>query len=398
MITIKLSLSFLMFKFITVALILILYGAEIDIFIPSFPELQKVFDLTPFLVQQTLSVNLIAYCVFCLITGVLGDRFNRRTLILTSLTVFLIGSLCCIFATSFNMLLCGRLLQGIGIAAPSSLAWVVLIDEYPRDKQAGVMGIVNGIMTLAVAIAPVVGCYVNLFFNWRANFAIIGLLSVLCLITSFFIIPSKPGNDAVSISFNAYWPLLRHRKLMSMIFGVCLINAPYWVFVGMAPILYMEAMGVSLQHFGLYQGSLSVLFGAVSLLSPKLLEHFGHKNCFNFGKWICFISGLLIIVIGLLKINNPLVITCVLLLFSLGAVFPMNILYPISLEVIANSKAKAAALTQALRLVITASLLEVVSYFYQDNFMSLSVGMFVCLMGGVYLIGHHSKEVLAVAR
>jgi DHA1 family bicyclomycin/chloramphenicol resistance-like MFS transporter len=381
-----------MFKYITVLLILILYAVEVDIFIPSFPELQQVFNLTPFLVQQTLSINLIAYCVFCLITGVLGDRFNRRTIILTSLSVFLIGSICCVFAHHFGMLLFGRLLQGIGIAAPSTLAWVVLFDAYPKEKQAGVMGTLNGSMTLAMVLAPVVGSYVNLYFNWRANFTIILMLSILCLITSFLAIPSKPGNPSVSTAFNAYWPLLRSRKLMTMILGICLIIVPYWVFIGMAPILYMESMSVSLQHFGLYQGSLSIPFGMISVLSPMLLKRFGHKNCFNFGKWVCFVSAILIIGLGMLKIDNPMMITAVLLLFSLGAVFPINILYPISLELIDNSKAKTAALLQAMRLMLTAVMLELVSYFYRDNFMSLAVAMFGCLMVSFVLIRNQSDK------
>ncbi len=375
-----------MFKFITVALMLILYGSEIDIFIPSFPELQQVFNLTPFLVQQTISINLIAYCVFCLITGALGDHFNRRHIILASLGVFLVGSLCCVFATSFSMLIVGRLLQGVGIAAPSTLAWVVLVDEYPTNKQAGVIGTVNGIMTLAVAIAPVIGSYVNLYFNWRANFLIIGVICVLCLITSYFFIPNKPGNKHVSIAFKSYVPLLRSRKWLTMAFAICLVNAPYWVFVGMAPILYMEAMGVSLEHFGLYIGINSLVFGITSILSPRILNRFGHQHCFIFGKWLCFISALLLLGMGLFQISDPILITLALLVFAVGAVFPVNILYPISMEVIPHSKAKSTALVQAMRLVITAGTLELVSYFYSGNFLSTSIAMFSCLMVAFVLI------------
>ncbi len=382
-----------MFKFITVALMLILYGAEVDIFIPSFPELQQVFDLTPFMVQQTLSINLIAYCAFCLITGALGDRFNRRTIILISLIVFLVGSLFCVLATSFNMLLVGRLLQGIGIAAPSTLAWVVLIDEYPLNKQASVLGTLNGIMTLTLTIAPLIGSYINLYFNWRANFFAITVLAVVCLITSVMAIPSKPGNKSVSIAFNAYNPLLKSRQLMSMVFGICLINAPYWMFVGMAPILYMEAMGVPLEHFGFYLGVNSLLFGTISIFSPGILNRFGHQFCFNLGKWLCFTSAILILAIGLLKINNPLIVTAAVLVFSAGAVFPVNILYPISMELLPNTKSRTAALIQAMRLVITALMLELVSYFYSGNFASTAIAMFCSLMVAGLLIQKHANKI-----
>jgi len=42
--------------FITVIIIEILAGAEIDIFVPSFPELQRVFGLSPFMVELTLGL------------------------------------------------------------------------------------------------------------------------------------------------------------------------------------------------------------------------------------------------------------------------------------------------------------------------------------------------------
>jgi DHA1 family bicyclomycin/chloramphenicol resistance-like MFS transporter len=47
--------------FFTVLVISLLCGAEVDLFIPSFPEIRKVFELSPFQVQLTLSANFLAY-------------------------------------------------------------------------------------------------------------------------------------------------------------------------------------------------------------------------------------------------------------------------------------------------------------------------------------------------
>jgi DHA1 family bicyclomycin/chloramphenicol resistance-like MFS transporter len=95
-------------KFLAVILMCILGGAEVDLFIPSFPELQKVFNLSPFMVELTLGINLAAHCVTSLIVGSLGDRYGRKVIILLGLIIFNMGSGFCIFATEYWHLILGR--------------------------------------------------------------------------------------------------------------------------------------------------------------------------------------------------------------------------------------------------------------------------------------------------
>lgn len=369
-----------MFRFIAILIIEILCGTEIDLFIPSFPELQQVFGLSPFLVQLTLSVNFIAFCICGLFAGALGDRYNRRHVILGSLVLFLLGSIFCVSANHFYLLILGRLLQGIGIAGPSILAYVVLADEYPIEKQPALIGALNGITTLAMAFAPVVGSYVNLYFNWRANFFILLGLGVISFISSYFAIPNRKGDTAVILSPKAYLPLINSAKLRSYVLATNFLIVAWWTFIGMASILYMEDLGVSLKHFGFYQGVIALVFSVISILSPWIFNLFGQKNCFYVGKWMCFLSAIVILIIGLLRVSNPLVITTAVVLFSVGIVFPFNILYPHALEVIENTKGRTAALIQSSRLLMTALLLELVSYYYHGQFLPIALAMFVTIM------------------
>src|SRR5262245_57599395 len=136
-----------MFKLITILFIQILCGMEMDLFIPSFPELQKVFDLSPAMVQMTISTNFIAFCICSLFAGNLGDKFNRRIILLLGLCIFVIGSIFCVTAFNYSLLIVGRILQGIGISAPAILSFPVLLEDYSKEKQPGVMGIINGVKT-----------------------------------------------------------------------------------------------------------------------------------------------------------------------------------------------------------------------------------------------------------
>lgn len=168
-------------KFITVILIQVLSGIEVDLFIPSFPQLQENFNLTTNQVQLTLSLNFIAYCISCLFAGALGDRYNRRRVLLLGLIVFVIGSLLCVLAANFSTLLVGRVLQGAGIAAPCILSLPVVLETCTLEKQASSMGYINAARTLAMALAPLIGSLISFHFDWHANFfnvAWVGMLIV----------------------------------------------------------------------------------------------------------------------------------------------------------------------------------------------------------------------------
>src|ERR1700730_5641483 len=102
---------------VTVILMDLLTGMEFDLFVPSFPELQSQFSLSPFLVEALLSVNFVGYCLSLFCVGGLADRYGRKPIILLGLITFILGSLLCLWVGSYPFLLAGRFLQGIGRAA-----------------------------------------------------------------------------------------------------------------------------------------------------------------------------------------------------------------------------------------------------------------------------------------
>lgn len=374
-----------MYKFITVLFIQILCGMEMDLFIPSLPELQSVFQVSPAIVQTTLSINFTAFCICSLFAGSLGDKYNRRHILLMGLGLFVLGSIVCVFAPTFTVLILGRLLQGIGISAPAILSFPVLLEEYSETKQAGVMGIINGAKTLAMAVAPVIGSLVNLYFNWRGNFSVLLGLGIACLITSYFAIPSRIGDKTISLSLKSYLPLLRSRQYLILILGISLLTSANWMFMGMAPILYIEDLGVPLNHFGYYQGALSLTFTVVCILSPVIYHRYNQRKCLLFGLSVSAFSLLLILLMMVFKVHTALFITAAMIVLSIGIVFPINILYPGSLTVVHNTKGRSAGLGQAIVLILTALWVEMASYFYNHEFTPIGSVMIISLFFGIVL-------------
>ena len=382
--------------FFTVLLIIILGGAEVDLFIPSFPELIRAFNLSPALVQLTLSVNFLSYCISSLFVGNMGDRYGRRPVILWGLAIFIIGSICCVWAQSFAVLVLGRFLQGVGMAGPAVLGYVVIADITPTEKQPGLLGLLNGVITLAMAFAPVVGSYINIYCGWQGNFRVLLGLGVLCLCLGCVVIPNTTQpNRNVSLSLKEYFPLLKSWEFMRLLIIMCILVSGYWVFIGMGPILYMADMKVSIQHFGFYQGAMAAAYSIVSVLSPILLKRVSHTMCLTIGMWALTALAVILLGVSLTVDDSPWIITLVMSLYVLPFVFPINILYPKSLDVLPNSKGRAAAMINFGRLAFSATGVQCVSYVYTGTFMPIAVFIFICTLVAFLITRYAVKHSLA---
>ncbi len=363
--------------FITVAFIEFLAGMEVDIFIPSYPKLQQLFNLSPAKVQLCLSLNFLTYCIGSLYAGPFGDRYGLRKVILSGLVIFVIGSIACCFATDFTYILVGRILQGFGMAGPAALGYVIIAERYPIEKQASIFGTLNGFTNIAVAIAPVIGSYVTIYAGWRGNFMALLVLALISMGFCLFVVPKDTyKNSSVSLSLKAYQPFLKSKIFRNYLVILCVYNFTYWAFIGMGSILYIEGFDVSLAHFGYYQGAIAGSFGIMSFLSPKLLTKFGHQKCFKAAVILITIIATLIGVVAVSDIRSPLLITVLMCLLSMPVVFPVNILYPLSLDIIPGAKSRASALTNVARLVGSAICIESVSYVYDGRFLHLGLLIF----------------------
>jgi len=374
---------------------MILTGAEVDLFVPSFPELQRVFGLTPFMVELTLGVNLVAHCIAALIAGTLGDKYGRKPVMLAGLLVFIVGSLCCVFAQDYSTLLFGRFLQGVGISGPTVLVYVLILDNYSTEKTQSLLGVVHGVVTIAMAMAPVVGSYVSLFFNWRGNFVVLLILGVITFITTLlFITDKKAKQHHIRISIKEYLPIFNSSKALLYIICLCFAMQSYWVFIAMSPIIFMEGLGVSLQDFGLYQGSVASVFAIGSLTSGYFLKKFGQSKCFIASIYSIAFFFIAILMLMIFNVRDPLIITIVMFFEAAGMVIPINILWPLALDAVSDAKGRMGALLVSSRLIITAITVEAASFFYNGGFFATGMVIALTLMISVVtcyiLIKKHS--------
>lgn len=369
--------------FLTVILMDILTGMEFDLFVPSFPELTNYFHVTPFWLEMSLSVNFIGYCISLFIAGELADRYGRKPVIVSGLLLFIIGSLFCLTTQSYFIFLSGRFLQGLGIAAPAILSFLIIADLYSVKKQQFLMAMLNASLNTAAGFAPVIGSYITHYFHWTGNFiTLLSLGLVVALMTLFFVPHVKLPVLKKTILWRDYAAIFQSRTLVLLIVYFMLTFVPYWIFVGISPLLYMTDLGVSLHHFGFYQGSLALVFAFGSLLFGFIVHRFNHKKLLRVANWIHILSLMTLLYVTFWNNHNPLFITLAFMPFVIGQIMPGNILYPLYLNQMPEAKGRLTALIQGGRLVFASIGLQAAGFFYDHSFHAVGVLVsFFVLMG-----------------
>ena len=359
---------------VTVVLMDILVGMEFDLFVPSFSELQNQFNLSPFWVEALLSINFIGFCPSLFIVGKLADRYGRKPILLLGIMIFIIGTSFCLWASFYPFLLVGRFLQGVGVASPMILSFLIIADNYTVKKQQYLMAILNGVMNISAGIAPVLGSYITLYFHWQGNFRVLLLLAFITLAMTMLFIPNRtPSEQTNTISLGGYSSIFRSKPLILLIVHFICLFAPYWVFVGMTPLLYMGALGVSLSQFGYYQGSMALIFAFGSIGYGLIINKYDRKKMLHISNLILIISFVMIILLSFLDSRNPLFITLAFILFCIGQIVPTIILYPLCLNLIPQAKGRVSATIQGGRFIFSGLSLQLGGYCYVGSFQNIGI-------------------------
>ncbi|MCX7123224.1 MAG: MFS transporter [Gammaproteobacteria bacterium] len=312
---------------------------------------------------------------------------GRKPIILLGLGIFVVGSLLCVSAPVYSCLLVGRFLQGIGIAAPAILSFLIIADAYAMKKQQFLFAILNGSMNMAAAASPVIGSYIAFYFQWRGNFALLLILGLLVLGVSVFFVPKyKFPEHKETISLRGYVPLFKSKPLMLLMTNIILMIIPYWIFVGMSPLLYMKNLGVSLRHFGYYQGVFALVFGLGSIFFGLMMHRYTQKKILHVSGLLYIFSFITLMIVTFWGNHNPFLITLAFLPFVISQIMPSTQLYPLCLNFMPQAKAKVSAMIQGGRLIFTALSLQIASCFYEGSFHN--IGIIICAVIFMAIVTH----------
>jgi EmrB/QacA subfamily drug resistance transporter len=145
----------------------------------ALPSIHNDFGASVQALEWTVNAYVLTYGVLLLTGAALGDRFGRRRMFVTGISLFTAASAGAALAPGADLLITARAIQGAGAAIVTPLTLTLLAGAFPPEKRGVALGVWSGISGVAVAIGPLVGGAVIELASWHWIFWInvpIGLL------------------------------------------------------------------------------------------------------------------------------------------------------------------------------------------------------------------------------
>jgi len=277
---------------------------SIDTIFPAFPAIEAQFGASPFAMQQTISVYMIAYALMSLLHGPFSDALGRRRVILAGVGVFVLASVGCALATSIEMLLAFRALQGMSAGAGLIVGRAIIRDCFDGIEAQKLMSTVSMIFGVAPALAPIVGGWVIAFAHWPMIFWLLAAFALVLLATCFGVLPeTHPPSRRVQFSVaelgRTYAGIARDRAFLPLALAGSLNFNALWVYISSAPAFVLGLLGLGEQQFAwLFVPAISgMMTGA--FLSGRLAGRLSAGATVALGYAIMLAASLLNLVVAL---------------------------------------------------------------------------------------------------
>ena len=144
---------------------------SIDAMLPALPAIAA--ELTPNDInraQLVLTAFVLGMGLGTLMVGPISDAIGRKPAISAGVLLYVIGAVMAHLASSIEMLLAARVIQGLGASGPRIVGLALARDIYAGREMARVMSFVMMVFMIVPAMAPAVGAGIIAFTGWRGLF------------------------------------------------------------------------------------------------------------------------------------------------------------------------------------------------------------------------------------
>jgi AAHS family 4-hydroxybenzoate transporter-like MFS transporter len=173
------------------------------------PELARTWHVAPKAFAPALSASLFGILFGAPLLGHAGDRFGRKTLIVTGCVVFSLGTLATVWTTNLDQVVALRVLTGVGIGGLMPNAIALNSELAPKRLRATLVVLMFTGITAGAGIPGLIQAWLIPRYGWQVMFWIGGLAPLIVAVCLLFALPE-------SVKFLAFKPD-RHAEFLTSV-------------------------------------------------------------------------------------------------------------------------------------------------------------------------------------
>jgi len=293
-----------------------------DLYLPSLPELARDFAIPPEEAQLTLSSFLAGFAAAILFYGPLTDRFGRRPVLLTGLTIYAAVSLAMVIVRDIDWLIGLRFLQAVGSCSGAVICRAMVRDVYGLEGTGRAMSYLSAATALAPAIGPIIGGLMTELAGWRGNFSILCFYGVAVLALAARYLPeTNPSPETAKISpiamLRTYRMLLTHRLYVGHVLSATFGYSGIFCFLSASSFVLIDVMGLEPRWFGFCFVIFVLGYMTGAIVSGKLCRRVSSSRLVGVGALVA-LSGACLLVIWLLASPSLLALLLPIYIYMVG--------------------------------------------------------------------------------
>lgn len=318
-----------------------------------------------------------------LIFGPLSDSFGRKPIIYLGFIVFVIASFICVTATSLEMMIFGRVLQGIGLSAPRTISIAMIRDSYSGDYMARIMSFVVVIFILVPIVAPALGKLLLDHYGWRFIFnsqLIYGAIIIFWLWKRQpeTLDKTKRTPFTAPLFLTSFKEFFKYKQAIIFTLISGFITGSFMVYLSTTEHIFRTQYNLS-EEFPFIFAGLAVGVGLATFLNGTLVMKFGMLKLVKIFTF-AFTSISLIYCLFFLGKPNPniyiLVFFFAIQFFSIGFLF--GNLRALAMQPIGHIAGMGAAINGFVSTIMAVPIATYIGKFVTNTSLPLFIGFFIC--------------------
>ena len=290
---------------ILLAVLTALGPLSIDMYLPALPLMADDFGVSTQRVANSLPAYFLGLAVGQLVYGPLSDRIGRKTPLYIGLVLYILASLLCVFAYNEWSLIAARVLQALGGCVGVVMARAAIRDRLDLQASAQAFASMMIVTTIAPIIAPTLGAWVLLFFDWHAIFVFLTLIGCACWLSVhlFFqetLPPERRLHLSLSQILNLYAAILKDPSFHWPMLAGCLSSGALFTYISGSAAVLMDGYGLSQQHFAYVFGMNALGIMLFSTFNRHLSGRYSVIGRLKLGGAIQASGAVLLLITGLI--------------------------------------------------------------------------------------------------